>query len=158
MRSDPGLVAEYETLKLRLAQEYGDDVTAYTRKSAPSSLGTAECRDLLYARGNWVLAGWSPLRIQSGEPGASVGALEVCVEEGGCLVLVSRHEMAHVRGECAGVNAGADHQAREHMPRVVERDGPEARLPPRLTPPLRDARVVERPSAVAAPDNQLTGR
>jgi GrpB-like predicted nucleotidyltransferase (UPF0157 family) len=30
LRGDPALVAEYETLKLRLAREHGDDVAAYT--------------------------------------------------------------------------------------------------------------------------------
>jgi GrpB-like predicted nucleotidyltransferase (UPF0157 family) len=30
LRSDPALAAEYEALKLRLAQEHGPDVTAYT--------------------------------------------------------------------------------------------------------------------------------
>jgi GrpB-like predicted nucleotidyltransferase (UPF0157 family) len=29
---DPALVAEYEALKLRLAQEYADDVAVYTRE------------------------------------------------------------------------------------------------------------------------------
>jgi GrpB-like predicted nucleotidyltransferase (UPF0157 family) len=30
LRADPALAAEYETLKLRLAREHADDVTAYT--------------------------------------------------------------------------------------------------------------------------------